>query len=182
VKKIEQHFIQIKKLFDYTFFRILFFFILGVVLFTSMYSNVKPEKLDISLFTVAEKTIRSPGTVEDKESTEKTRQEALDQVQDVYTLKKEYSSNQVDLITSIFDSASEVIDEIETELEKQEIAADEEPLEVNEPTVDEKVTMLKMKLTDQLTKELSVQVFTALVQSSKQELSIAKDLTVTAIM
>jgi cyclic-di-AMP phosphodiesterase PgpH len=155
--------------------------LLGVVLYTLMYGNVKPEKLDISLLTVAEKTIRSPGTVEDKKSTEIKRQEALDQVQDVYTLKKEYSSNQVELITSIFQSASEVNEEIEAELEKTDTAAEEELLEIPEPGIEEKVTMLKAKLTERVTKELSHQVFTALVQASKEELSIAKDLTVTAI-
>ena len=85
---------------------------LGTVLFAAMYSNVKPEKLDISLFSVAEKTIRSPGTVEDKKSTENKRKDALDQVQDVYALKKEYTQNRVDLISSIFKAATEVNDEI----------------------------------------------------------------------
>ena len=145
-----------------------------------MYGNVKPEKLDISLLTVAEKTIRSPATVEDKISTEKKRQEALDQVQDVYTLKKEYSSNQVDLISSIFDSGTEVNEEIEDEREKQ-IATDEEPIDVLQPTIEEEVTMLKAKLTDRVIKDLSERVFTALVQASDDELAIAKDLTVTAI-
>lgn len=145
-----------------------------------MYGNVKPEKLDISLLTVAEKTIRSPATVEDRISTEKKRKEALDQVQDVYTLKKEYSSNQVDLITSIFDSASEVNDEIEDELKKNDVTVDD-PLDVIETTIAEEETMLKSKLTDRVIKDLSDRVFTALVQASNDELSIAKDLTVTAI-
>ena len=145
-----------------------------------MYGNVKPEKLDVSLLTVAEKTIRSPATVEDRVSTEKKRQEALDQVQDVYTLKKEYSSNQVDLITSIFDSASEVNDEIEDELKKSDVTMDD-PLDVIEPTIADEETMLKSKLTDRVIKDLSNRVFTALVQASNDELSIAKDLTVTAI-
>ncbi|WP_045517712.1 HD family phosphohydrolase [Neobacillus niacini] len=180
MKKIQQYLIQIKKLLDYTFFRVLVFVVLGVILFISMYGNVKPEKLDISLLTVAEKTIRSPATVEDKISTEKKRQEALDQVQDVYTLKKEYSSNQVDLITSIFDSASEVNDEIEDATKKQNLL-DEDPIDVIEPTIVEEVTMLKGKLTDRVIKDLSERVFTALVQASNDELSIAKDLTVTAI-
>lgn len=156
------------------------FVVLGVILFISLYGNVKPEKLDISLLTVADKTIRSPATVEDKVSTEKKRQEALDQVQDVYTLKKEYSSNQVDLVSSIFDSASEVNDEIEDEIKKQNIL-DEDPLEVIEPNIEEEVMMLKAKLTDRVIKDLSERVFTALVQASNDELSIAKDLTVTAI-
>lgn len=156
------------------------FVVLGIILFTSLYGNVKPEKLDVSLLTVAEKTIRSPATVEDKISTEKKRKDALDQVKDVYTLKKEYSSNQVALITSIFDSASEVNDEIEDETKKQN-AIDEDPIEFIKPTVEEKVTMLKAKLTDRVIKDLSDRVFTALVQASNDELSIAKDLTVTAI-
>ncbi|MCM3692382.1 HD family phosphohydrolase [Neobacillus niacini] len=180
MKKIQQYLIKIKKLLDYTFFRVLVFVILGVIFFTSMYGNVKPEKLDISLLTVAEKTIRSPATVEDKMSTEKKRQEALDQVQDVYTLKKEYSSNQVDLISSIFDSAKEVNKEIKDEMKKQ-IVTDENPLDGLQPTVDEKVIMLKEKLTDRVIKDLSDRVFTALVQAGDDELAIAKDLTVTAI-
>ncbi|MEH7178792.1 HD family phosphohydrolase [Neobacillus vireti] len=180
MKKIQQYLMQIKKLLDYTFFRVVVFVVLGVILFSSLYGNVKPEKLDISLLTVAEKTIRSPATVEDKISTEKKRQEALDHVQDVYTLKKEYSSNQVDLITSIFDSASEVNKEIKDTAEKQS-PIDEDPLGFVVPTVEEEVTMLKEKLTDRVTKDLSERVFTALVQASNDELSIAKDLTVTAI-
>ena len=180
LKKVQHYTIQIKKFLDYTFFRVLVFVVLGVILFTSLYGNVKPEKLDISLLTVAEKTIRSPATVEDKINTEKKRQDALNQVQDVYKLKKEYSSNQVDLITSIFDSASEVNDEIEVDAKSQNVF-EEDPVVSIEPTVEEKVIMLKGKLTDRVIKELSERVFTALVKASNNELSIAKDLTVTAI-
>lgn len=160
---------------DITFFRILFFIVLGIVLFTAMYSNVKPEKLDLGLFTVAEKTIRSPGTVEDKKSTEIKRKEARDQVQDVYTVKKEYTQNRVDLISSIFETAAELNNEINDELDKQK---DDHP---KEPSVSDKVERLKGKLTSTVNNDLSNQVFSALVQASNDELSIAKDLTVTAI-
>ncbi|MGZ4160926.1 MAG: HD family phosphohydrolase [Neobacillus sp.] len=163
-----------------TFFRILFFLVLGIALYAAMFSNVKPEKLDLSLFSIAEKTIRSPGTVEDKKSTENKRKDALDQVQDVYTLKKEYTQNRVDLITSIFESASEVNDEIKEEMKKQEAASVDTPPKAG-PTDAEKVTRLKAKLTTTVTKDLSDQTFSALVQANKDELSIAKDLTVTAI-
>ena len=57
----------------------------------------------------------------------------------------------------------------------------DEQIEVTEPTIDEEVILLKSKLTEQLTKDLSRQVFNTLVQASNEELSIAKDLTVTAI-
>ncbi|WML40600.1 HD family phosphohydrolase [Neobacillus sp. OS1-2] len=178
--KLQQHFIRIRKLLDITFFRILFFFVLGVVLFGAMYSNVKPEKLDLSLFSVAEKTIRSPGTVEDKKSTENKRKEAINQVQPVYALKNEYTQNRVDLITSIFKAAVEVNDEIKEEMKKQEEIVEEKPTK-EEPSVSDKITRLKTKLTSGVAKELPNQVFSTLVQASNDDLSIAKDLTVTAI-
>ena len=174
MEKLQQQFIRMRKLLDISFFRILFFLVLGIVLFGSMYSNVKPEKLDLTLFSVAEKTIRSPGTVEDKKSTENKRKDAINQVQPVYTLKNEYTQNRVDLITSIFQSAMEVNDDVEEEMKKQEGSA-------VEPPAAEKVTRLKAKLTSGVSKELSNQVLTALVQAGNDELSIAKDLTVTAI-
>lgn len=179
--KLQQYFIRIRKLLDISFFLVLFFILLGSVLFAAMYTNVKPEKLDLSLFSVAEKTIRSPGTVEDKKSTEKKRKDALDQVQDVYTLKKEYTQNRVDLIRSIFQATVEMNDEIEEEIKKHaEVATEESPAK-SEPSDSEKIDRLKAKLTPNVSKGLGEQVFAALVQASNDELSIAKDLTVTAI-
>ncbi|MDE3839652.1 hypothetical protein C0966_09815 [Bacillus methanolicus] len=187
MQKLQQQLARIRNLLDITFFRVLLFVILGIVLYASMYSNVKPEKLDIKLFSVAEQTIRSPITIEDKESTEKKRREASDQVQDVYTLKKEYAENRVDLISSIFDSVSELNGEIKEEMDKKKKEYEEavkkgEKLEaVSEPGTSEKLARLKEKLTESVTKDLSDQVFISLLQASKDELSIAKDLTVTAI-
>ncbi|WHY84759.1 HD family phosphohydrolase [Neobacillus novalis] len=181
MEKLHKHFIRIRKLLDITFFRILFFIVLGAVLFTAMYSQVKPEKLDLGLFSVADQTIRSPGTVEDKKSTEKKRKEARDQVPPVYTLKNEYTQNRVDLITSIFSAAAEVNDEIKDEIKKQEELATVEKPAKEEPNVSEKVTRLKAKLTSGVSKDLPGQVFSSLVQASNDELSIAKDSTVTAI-
>jgi len=179
LEKLQQHFIRIRHLLDFTVFRVLFFLILGVVLYTAMFNNVKPEKLDLELFSVAKQTIRSPSTVEDKQSTEQKRKEARDQVKDVYTLKNEYTENRVDLITSIFQSAMDVNDEVAEEKDKEAAAADK-PAKP-ETTAEDKVAKLKAKLTTTVTSDLSSQVFSALVQASNDELQIAKDLTVTAI-
>ncbi|UQD52794.1 hypothetical protein C0971_12670 [Bacillus methanolicus] len=187
MQKLQHQFAKIGNLLDITFFRVLLFFILGIVLYAAMYSNVKPEKLDIKLFSVADQTIRSPITIEDKESTEKKRREASDQVKDVYTLKKEYTENRVDLISSIFDSVSELNGEIKEEMDKKKkeyeeaVKKGEKPDAVSEPSISEKLSRLKEKLTENVTKDLSDHVFISLLQASKDELSIAKDLTVTAI-
>lgn len=161
-----------------TLLKILIFICMGIVLFAALYSNVKPEKLDVNLFTVAEQTIRSPITVEDKESTDKKIEESKNQVQDVYVVNKEITQNRVDLITSIFDSVTEVNNEMEEmTLESKE----EENTSSKEPTLEEKLTLLKDKLTTNITSEISENSLRSLLPASEEELEIAKDITVTAI-
>lgn len=140
-----------------------------------MYSNVKPEKLNLRKFEVAEQTVRSPITVEDKDSTERKKKEALEEVNDVYSVNREIAQNRIDLTTSIFQSAIEVLEETEETNEK----ADKTDFE--EPSLQERVANLKSKLTDNETKELSEQTFISLVQAKKSEINIAKDITITAI-
>jgi cyclic-di-AMP phosphodiesterase PgpH len=182
LEKLQQYLHRVRKLLDITFFRVLFFVALGIVLFAVMFSNVKPEKLSLSLFTVADKTIRSPITVEDKESTEQRRKEAVDQVKDVYILKKEYTQNRVDLITSIFDSALEVTNDVKADIKKQVGAgAESGDLPAQEPSVSDKINQLKAKLTERVVKDLSDQDFSELVQADPNELLNAKDVTITAI-
>lgn len=166
---------KLLNLLELTFFRVLLYVILGFVLYVAMYSNVKPEKLDLQLFTVAEQTVRSPITVEDKLSTDRDRKQASQQVNDVFTINQELAQNRIDLIASIFQSAIEVNEEAE-QLEQK----------IDDPSVEtlslqERVDKLKDKLTENETRELSDQTFISLLQAPKIDLRIAKDLTVTAI-
>lgn len=188
MEKIQQQLIRIRNLLDITFFKVLLFILLGSILYLALYNHVKPEKLDLSLFAIAEQTIRSPVTVEDKASTEKKKADAEDQVKDIYVVKKEIAEQRVDLITSIFDSAVEVNQEVRLELEEKKKKLEGETEEngsdspvVSEPTVNEKINRMKDKLTENVTKEFPDSVFSALISASKEELSIAKDLTITAI-
>lgn len=180
MERIQQYLHRVRKLLDITFFRVLFFILLGILLYAVLLPNVKPEKLNLHLFSVANKTIRSPITIEDKESTEAKRQEAMDQVNDVYIQKTEYTQNRVDLISSIFDLAQQVNDEVNATINKQK-AAGITPALIEVPTVSDKVNMLKAKLPATVTNDLSAQDFSALVQANADELSNAKDLTVTAV-
>lgn len=159
---------KLRSLLEITFFRVLLFFLLGVILFLSMYSSVKPEKLNVRLFSVAEQTIRSPITIEDRESTEAKKNEAENQVEDVYVVNKALTQNRIDLITSIFDSAIEVNEEwVDSGAE-----ADSEA---------EKLKRLKEKLTDDLTKDIPDSVLTSLLAANNDQLQITRDLSVTAI-
>lgn len=162
------------------------FALMGAVLFISLYTNVKPEKLNIQKFQVADQTIRSPITVIDQDSTEKKREAAVSQVQDVFILKREYAENRVDLVTSIFQSAIEVKDDIEKERrafeERQnQLDSETEKEEFKEPSLNDQLTSLKEKLTEDVIRDLSDVSLTALLKASEQELSIARDIAVTAI-
>lgn len=172
------------KLMNITLFKIILFVLIGVILFFTLYGNVKPEKLNVQLFSVADQTIRSPITVEDKESTEKKKEEVKNQVQDVYVVNKEIAQNRVDLISSIFDSVTEVNNEVEKELEEKKKKAEEEDKDkdsIKEPSVDEKVELLKGKLTNEVTNEIMDRSLKSLIPYSEDQLEIAKDITVTAI-
>jgi cyclic-di-AMP phosphodiesterase PgpH len=176
---MQHHFLKIRNLLKMTFFRVLLFLLLGIILYASMFNNVRPEKLNISLFSVAEQTIRSPITIEDKESTAAKKKEAEEQVKDVYILNKTISQNRIDLTTSIFDSALEVKDEIEDE-QKDNASS----VEVDNGTVlseGEKLERLKEKLTDDVTKDIPNTVLTSLLIASEDDLIIARDLSITAI-
>lgn len=175
--------LKIKSLLKLTFFRIVLFLFIGVVLFLSLYSNVKPEKLNIHLFSIAEQTIRSPITIEDKESTEAKKKDAEDQVQDIYVLNKKISQNRIDLVTSIFDSAIEVNEEIENERKAEQKESALPTTDEGERLVpeDEKIKRFKVKLTNDVTKELPDSVLLELLSSTKDELTIARDLSITAI-
>ena len=175
--------LKIKSLLKLTFFRIVLFLFIGVVLFLSLYSNVKPEKLNIDLFSIAEQTIRSPITIEDKESTEAKKKDAEDQVQDIYVLNKKISQNRIDLVTSIFDSAIEVNEEIENERKAEQKESALPTTDEGERIVpeDEKIKRFKVKLTNDVTKELPDSVLLELLLSTKDELTIARDLSITAI-
>lgn len=140
--------------------------LIGFIMFASMYSNVKPEELDLRLLSISPETIYSPVTIEDKESTEKKKAEAKEAVEDVYTQKTEYAQNQVDLVASIFDAIIEVNKEYDQLENKSETSKQE---------------MLQDKLPDNIRKGLSDKAISELLQTNKEELSVAKDAVVTAV-
>lgn len=146
--------------------------LLGIMMFASMYSNVKPQELDLRLLSISPQTIYSPVTIEDKESTEKKRAEAEQAVEDVYTQKTEYAQNQVDLVASIFDAMMEV----NTEYEKEDHEDDS-----IDAVLKTKQKMLEDKLPEDIQKNLPKDTIKQLLQSSNSDLSIAKDAVVTAV-
>ncbi len=178
IMKINQFLSQVKQLLQHTFFQVLLFALLALLAYSVMFSNVRPEKIDVELLKVSDTTIRSPKTVEDVEKTEKEKQEVLNQVTAEYTLKKEYAQNRVDLISSIFDSVLEVKKEFreQSTSEKKTLTAQEKSEQLAE-----QLSSLKSKLTDDVNKAIPESTYRALLRANENDLLVAQDITVTAI-
>jgi cyclic-di-AMP phosphodiesterase PgpH len=138
--------------------------LLAFIMFGLLYHHVEPKQYNIQLFDISKETIRSPITIEDKESTEKKKREAAESVADVYTLKKEYAENRVDLMSSVFATILEI---------------QAETVESSEPS--ENLQKLKERLPKDLFSHMSEQQWNTLLTASSSDLGLAKEATITAV-
>jgi cyclic-di-AMP phosphodiesterase PgpH len=147
------------------FVRYLLFLFLGLFLFAVLYDQAKPHQYELRLFDIATETIRSPITIEDKETTERLKKEAADKVTDIYTLKKEYAENRVDLISSLFTTIVEIQNEIKEEKK--------------EPT--KMMDALKERLPQEWFSYLSADEWEKLLHAAPEDIETAKEAAVTAV-
>ena len=169
---------KIKQLLQHTVFQVLLFVVLAIISYAVLFSNVKPETIEVKLLQVADETIRAPKTVEDVEKTKADQDEALKQVEDVYALKEGYKENRVELISSIFTAVEEVKREAETESAEEDASQTGQPTEAENAAL---VKKLKDKLTEEVNKQLSDDVYKALLNANDAQLTVAKDATLSAI-
>ncbi|NNV05436.1 HD family phosphohydrolase [Geobacillus sp. C56-T2] len=146
------------------FVRFCLFLFLAVLLFAVLYWQVKPRQYELRLFDVAKETIRSPVTVEDKEATAQLKEEAAAKVADVYTLKKEYAENRVDLLSSLFAAIESVQKEAESDRAAGGMAA-----------------KLEERLPPEWFAYLSAEEWQRLLSAAPSELKTAKEAALTAV-
>ncbi|MGX1825495.1 hypothetical protein ACWIDQ_15485 [Heyndrickxia sporothermodurans] len=111
---------KIRTFLSYKVFTLICFLLLAIVLYGVLFYNVKPQTYDVELFSVSDKTIRSPKTIVDEERTKEEQQKAADAVEKVYTFKKEKQQNRVSLIDSIFEFVRDINEEPSTGKEKSD--------------------------------------------------------------
>jgi cyclic-di-AMP phosphodiesterase PgpH len=147
------------------FVRYLLFLFLGLFLFAVLYDQAKPHQYELRLFDIAPETIRSPITIEDKETTERLKKEAADKVTDIYTLKKEYAENRVDLISSLFTTIVEIQNEAKEEKK--------EPAKM--------MDALEERLPQEWFSYLSADEWEKLLHAAPEDIKTAKEAAVTAV-
>jgi cyclic-di-AMP phosphodiesterase PgpH len=148
--------------------------ILALLVYGVLYYNVKPQTYNMELFSVADKTVRSPKTVEDEAKTTEERQKAAEEVGNVYTFKKEIVQNRVSLINSIFDFVNEINYE-PTVQEKTKVKQEKK-------SNTEKLQILKSDLTENVnedvTKSIPDDIFYTLLETSNYDLEQARNIVV----
>lgn len=172
----------LKKTKNHKFISIGLFVVLAFILYGSMYDNIRPEKLDLKLFSIAKKDILAPITIEDIEATEQKKQEAALEVEDQYVLKTEYAVNRVEIVSAIFDAVSEV--NLPGNTRSEIIAGEEEIVSVEQSEsvpLEKRINQLKDMIPSELQEQLSRNVLETLLNASSGQLDSAKGTTITLI-
>ncbi|EAE9311030.1 cyclic-di-AMP phosphodiesterase PgpH, partial [Listeria monocytogenes] len=158
----------------------------AVVAYFLVCQMTKPESYNVKLFQVAEKTIRSPQTVEDTEKTKEERTKASDAVEDVYVYNRETGQNRVALIQSLFAYVNEVNAEAQEKDTKNKEKAKKENKPAPAPTsTEDKLKNLKDKLSsnvsEKITSNISDEVFTTLIEAKSKDFNVMEDVVTTEV-
>lgn len=177
VMKFHAYISKIRSFLSYKVFTALIYCLLALVLLLILYQNMKPETYDMEKFQVADKTIRSPKTIEDEMKTAEEREKAAEAVDKVYVFKKEMAQNRVSLLTSIFDFVSETNHE-STQDGKEEDKKDKS----KEVAIQDRLKVLKSKLTgnvsEDITDAISDSILISLLQANESDLESTKNVVI----
>lgn len=141
-------------------------------MYGSLVQHVLPEKMNISLYSVAEKDIVSPITIENKLATQQKQNEAAEAVEPVYMNKVETAQTQVEKVEDFFASISKV--------NEVEVVDDEDEVQ-EEKSLDEKLSELKELLESISMNELSDDTLKAFLSTTSTQLAISKDVIITSV-
>lgn len=139
--------------------------IIGAVVFITLLDNVRTDTYDIQRFAVSEETIRSPITIENKQETDQRIREAVDAVPDRYSISEEVTEERLNYINEIFEAVFKVKEE-----------HDEDAEDAIEDIYQEEAVELKALLSEEISSEISEDIFIILLQQPEAALEEAEKL------
>ncbi len=149
--------------------------VLFIVAFVLICQMVKPESYNVKLFEVAQKTIRSPQTIEDTQKTAEEQAKAKADVEDVYVFNRETAQNRESLVSSLFAYVTEVNRE----------AALNDAKNDKMTSLDQKLASLKGKLSkdvsENITDGVNAAMLTTLLQMNAKDLQTVEKEVVNAL-
>jgi hypothetical protein len=150
----------------------------GIFFFFITLNHVYTETYDLNRFSTANATIRSPVTVENEAETERKTREAVQRVEDRYSISEQVTNERIGYSEEIFDAVIALQEET-SEIENSN--DDETNADEGEVTAEEKVERLRQVLSEEIVLEADVDVFYAFLQSPIEEVEKAKNLYIEAV-
>lgn len=147
-------------------------FILGVILLFLTLNNVYTQTYDIKRFNTAKETIRSPITIENENETERKTREAVQAVEDRYTISDEITAQRLHYIDEIFEAI--------TTLEKKEWQKDtkKSDMPINHQ---EKLQQLKQILSPEIKEQINDSVFSYLIELDEKDRKRGKEIVIKSV-
>ncbi|WP_345239741.1 HD family phosphohydrolase [Pontibacillus salipaludis] len=142
--------------------------ILALVIFLLAFSNVQTKTYDVDRLDTAKDTILSPINVEDKDKTQEKRDEAMESVDDVYTIRNFITNTRINYMEEIF-NAVEVVDQQE-ESENQAVDVTESD------KVENDVEKLQSMLSEDITKQVNPEVLEHLLDAPADQRNVAEEM------
>ncbi|ADU29866.1 HD family phosphohydrolase [Evansella cellulosilytica] len=184
-----------QKIKDHRSIRFSLFILVGVITYALTVNNVIPETLEVSHGSVAEQDIRSPITIENKQETERLKQQAYESIEPIYSIKSMYAQNQVERINDIFYTIMQVqtearereeeIASIEAKIESLDEDEDAEELEdlvaPEEISIRDQLERVRNIINQQTSEDLSDETIETLLKASEEDLEIAQETTASVI-
>ncbi|MGL4818890.1 MAG: HD family phosphohydrolase [Bacilli bacterium] len=155
----------VNRLFAFQSFRLVNYIVFIVVMLTVLIPVVTPEQIRISVYEESPQTLYSPITIEDKEATERKRQQRASEVADQYKFREEYRSNQALLIQELFDTISLQRKAIKEE-EQSESAA---------------VRLLEEQFSGSISEELKPEDWASLLKMNDNNFSVMRDTIISSV-
>ncbi|MCF6408529.1 HD family phosphohydrolase [Pseudalkalibacillus salsuginis] len=168
--------------------RFLLYISLAFIMVVTMISNVIPEKLDISLNSIAEEDIHSPYRVTNPRETNAKEAQAAASVPDEYVEKENVVLDQVVYIEKLFNQILELQSENSKGETGKDPAKDEDTPANNDKsntTAKQQITELRNGLPEFISKDISDDSLITFLNASKADISMAKDVassTIKAVM
>ena len=150
----------------------------GIFFFFMTLNNVYTETYDLQRFTTANATIRSPITIENEQETERKTREAVQQVDDRYSISEQVINERIGYSEEIFDAILSLNKEVQ-DLEKSD--ANEESESPRRISNIEKVDKLQQVLSEEIVQEVDTDVFLTLLTTPVNEVDKGKQVFIDAV-
>lgn len=124
--------------------------LLGAFFLVALFNNIHTTTYDISRFSIANETIRSPITIEDEKETERKIREAVQSVRDRYNISDEITMERINYVL-----------EIKEAIRKYEELNEQEEIEI---TDEEKLEQLNLMLSDHLSESVKDETLLQLLE------------------